>query len=285
MPRTHPGPMGRIPFLPLRRPVRTALRVLAAAGCLAACDSAPTGGDDWRLAWSDEFDGPAASPPAAGSWRYEVGTDWGNAQLEFDTDRTSNASLDGEGHLVITARREAYGGRAYTSARLSTAGLREFRYGRIEARMKLPAGQGLWPAFWMLGSSFPTAGWPAAGEIDVMEARGQDPTTVQGSLHGPGYSGGAALTRRHTPPATRFDDSFHVFGVEWTSDRIDYFVDGERFFVVRRSDVPGPWVFDRPFFIVINLAVGGTFVGPVGTGTAFPQTLVVDWVRVYSRAP
>lgn len=266
----------------MRRRLRPALLGLAAAASLAGCDASPTEGGERVLVWSDEFDGPAGTPPSAENWQYEVGTDWGNAQLEYDTDRASNAALDGQGHLVLTARREAYGGRQYTSARLSTAGRREFRYGRIEGRMKLPSGQGLWPAFWMLGASFPTVGWPAAGEIDIMEFRGQEPTTVHGSLHGPGYSGGAALTRRYTPPATRFDNSFHVFAVEWTKDRIDYFVDGQRYFTVRRSDVPGAWVFDQPFYLILNVAVGGTFVGAPGPATTFPQTMLVDWVRVYA---
>lgn len=256
----------------------------AVALLLAGCGDSPTDGSPWTLVWSDEFEGAAGERPSAANWRYEVGTDWGNAQLEYDTDRTSNASLDGAGNLVITARQEAFGGQAYTSARLSTAGLQTFQYGRIEARMKLPRGQGMWPAFWLLGADFPTVGWPQSGEIDVMEFRGQEPGTVLGSLHGPGYSGGAARSQRYTPSATRFDNSFHVFRIEWTAERIDWFVDGTRFFAVRKEDVPGPWVFDHPFFILLNLAVGGNFVGAPNEFTPFPAELVVDWVRVYERA-
>ena len=265
---------------------RTLLATTAAVALLlAGCRDAPTETSPWTLAWSDEFEGAAGERPNAANWRYEVGTDWGNAQLEYDTDRTSNAALDGEGNLVITARRETFEGRAYTSARLSTAGLRAFQYGKIEARMRLPRGQGMWPAFWMLGDDFQTVGWPQSGEIDVMEYRGQEPGTVLGSLHGPGYSGGAAQSRRYSPSATRFDNSFHVFTVEWSAERIDWFVDGTHFFAVRKSEVPGPWVFDHPFHILLNVAVGGNFVGAPNEFTPFPQSMTVDWVRVYQRAP
>ena len=258
----------------------------AAVACLLGCSSG-TGGDDdsWTLAWSDEFTGPAGQLADPGNWTYETGTDWGNAQLEYDTDRASNAALDGAGNLVITARRESYEGRQYTSARLTTAGKREFQYGRFEARMKLPRGQGLWPAFWMLGANFDVVGWPASGEIDIMEFRGQEPSTILGSLHGPGYSGGSALTQRKTVTATRFDNSFHVFAVEWTAEEIRWFVDGARYHTVQREDVPGTWVFDHPFAILLNVAVGGNFVGAPSEVTTFPQQMVVDWVRVYQPAP
>jgi len=262
------------------------LLLSAVVSSLWGCSSG-TASDDgrWTLAWSDEFEGPAGQLADPATWTYEVGTDWGNAQLEYDTDRASNAALDGAGNLVITARREAFEGRQYTSARLTTAGLRAFQYGKFEARMKLPSGQGLWPAFWLLGADIGSVGWPAAGEIDVMEFRGQEPSTVLGSLHGPGYSGGSALTRRYTPGATRFDNSFHVFTVEWTSERIDWRVDGVRYFGVRREDVPGRWVFDHPFNVILNVAVGGNFVGAPNQFTTFPQEMVVDWVRVYEAAP
>ena len=264
---------------------RITLLATLVAVLLAGCRDSPTGAGDWTLAWSDEFEGAAGARPDPSTWSYEVGTDWGNAQLEYDTDRTSNAALDGEGHLVITARQEALEGRAYTSARLTTAGKRTFRYGKIEARAQLPRGQGLWPAFWLLGSNISTVGWPTSGEIDIMEYRGQEPGTVIGSLHGPGYSGGAARSRRYSPAATRFDNSFHVFTIEWTTERVDWFVDGAHFFAVRRSEVPGQWVFDHPFHMILNVAVGGNFVGAPNQFTTFPQSMVVDWVRVYERAP
>lgn len=253
---------------------------LLATGC-GSSTAAPAR----TLVWSDEFDGPANQMADPTSWQFDVGEDWGNAQLEYTTDRPENASLDGNGHLVITARRESYRGRQYTSARLTTAGKRAFKYGRIEARMKLPRGRGLWPAFWMLGEDFPTVGWPASGEIDIMEFRGQEPSTVIGSLHGPGYSGGNARTSSRTLTATRFDNSFHVFAVEWTADKIEHYVDGILYHTTTRADVSGPWVFDKPFFIILNVAVGGNFVGAPDAITTFPQQMLVDWVRVYEAAP
>ena len=264
----------------------TQLLLLAAlAVAAAACGDRDATAPSWTLAWSDEFDAAAGAPPDPANWKHDVGTDWGNAQLEYDTDRPENASHDGEGNLVITARRESFGGRNFTSARLTTAGRHAFQYGRFEARMKLPRGQGMWPAFWLLGANFPTVGWPATGEIDIMEYRGQEPAVVHGSLHGPGYSGGSALTRRYAPAATRFDNSFHVFAVEWSEDELAWFVDGTRFFRVSRESVPGTWVFDHPFNIILNLAVGGNYVGAPNDVTPFPNTLVVDWVRVYSASP
>ena len=250
---------------------------------LTACSTEPQ--PQWSLVWQDEFTGPAGTLPSSASWRFDIGTDWGNAQLEFDTDRPENASLDGNGNLAIVARAEPFQGRAYTSARITTEGKHEFRYGRIVARIKLPVGQGIWPAFWLLGANHRTIGWPQSGEIDVMEYRGQEPRIVHGSLHGPGYSAGNALTRRFELQQARFDDDFHEFRVDWDADRIDFFVDDRPYYTVRRGDQPGLWVFDHPFYIILNLAVGGTFVGPPNAQTRFPQTMLVDWVRVYERLP
>jgi beta-glucanase (GH16 family) len=256
------------------------LPLLFAVGCSSSTDAPAR-----VLLWSDEFEGPAGQAPDPSTWRYEVGEDWGNAQLEYTTDRTTNAALDGQGNLVITARREFFRGRSYTSARLSTQGKRSFQYGRIEARMKLPRGRGLWPAFWMLGTDFPTVGWPATGEIDIMENRGQEPSTVHGTIHGPGYSAGAGRTASKTLNLVRFDNSFHVFSVEWSPDRIQHFVDGQLYHTSTPADVTGPWVFNKPFFLLLNVAVGGNFVGAPDAITTFPQTMVVDWVRVYERLP
>ncbi len=250
-----------------------------AALALTSCDS-PTA-PDWTLDWADDFNGAAGSLPSSANWRFDVGTDWGNAQLEYDTDRAENASLDGQGHLLITARSESYKGRVYTSARITTKGLHEHTRGKFEARMKMPTGRGMWPAFWLLGANFATVGWPATGEIDVMEYRGQEPAIVHGSLHGPGYSGGNAFTRSYTLPAGRFDQDFHVFSVEWTSSRIDWYVDGVIYQSIKPTYVPGTWVFDHPFYLILNLAVGGNYVGNPDGGTIFPQSLVVDWVKVY----
>lgn len=256
--------------------------LLAAAIMLgtSACNEGPY---DWRLVWEDEFEGSAGQRPDSTNWGYDIGTDWGNAQLEFDTDRAENAALDGEGHLAITARKEVFNGRNYTSARLTTRGRLEQARGRFEARMKLPRGRGLWPAFWLLGSDFETIGWPACGEIDIMEYRGQNPNVVLGSLHGPGYSGGNARTRSFELVGPGFDADFHVFAVEWDSDRITWSVDGRIYQVITPRDLPAnsPWPFNRPFFLIMNLAVGGTFLGPPDATTVFPQSVLVDWVRVY----
>lgn len=260
---------------------RVAATVVCAGALLGSCSDAPTTNSAWTLVWADEFEGAAGARPNAANWKFDIGTDWGNAQLEYDTDRASNASLDGSGHLVITARKEAFQGRQYTSARITTEGKQSFQYGKIEARMKLPSGRGLWPAFWLLGTDLPAVGWPQAGEIDVMEYRGQEPSTIIGTIHGPGYSAGSAVSKSKTFTATRFDNSFHVFTVEWSADRIDFFVDGMLYHAIPKAQVPGPWVFDKPFYVILNVAVGGNFVGAPDIFTPFPQTMVVDWVRVY----
>jgi beta-glucanase (GH16 family) len=240
---------------------------------------------EWQLVWQDEFDGPAGQLPDPSRWRFDIGTDWGNAQLEYDTARAENVSLDGAGHLAITAREEGYLGRDYTSGRINTRGLFEQTHGRFEARIRLPVGRGIWPAFWLLGADFDDVGWPACGEIDIMEYRGQESNVVHGSLHGPGYFGGGALTQRYRA-RTGFNADFHVFAVEWDPDRITWTLDGTAYHAITRTDLPrgGEWVFDHPFFVILNVAVGGHFVGPPDAGTDFPQTMLVDWVRVHRRS-
>jgi len=254
-----------------------------------ACqEDSPLGLDDdrsgWELVWSDEFEGPAGQLPDAGNWRFDIGTDWGNAQLEYDTDRPENASLDGSGNLAITARQESYQGSAYTSARITTKDLYEPQGGLIEARIRLPSGKGIWPAFWLLGANIDTVPWPGCGEIDIMEFRGQEPSIVLGSLHGPGYSGSNPITSEYFFENGRFDTGFHVYSVEWKENSVNWFVDGVRYRTVNRDEVPGEWVYDHPFYIILNVAVGGNFVGFPGPDTVFPQTMLVDWVRVYERS-
>ena len=237
------------------------------------------------LVFADEFDGAAGTPPDPSRWAHDVGGDgWGNHQLEYDSDSATNASLDGQGHLAVVARAESVQGHAYSSARLVTRGLFQQAAGRFEARMKLPTGQGLWPAFWLLGADYDSVGWPACGEIDVMEYRGQDPTTIHGSVHGPGYSGGGAITSSVTAAGgARFDADFHVFSVDWQDGRITFSVDGAAYQTITPAMLGGNhWVFDHPFFVIVNLAVGGDYVGDPDASTSFPQTLLVDWVRVYA---
>jgi beta-glucanase (GH16 family) len=237
----------------------------------------------YQLVWQDEFDGLDGQSPDSTKWTYDIGTDWGNAQLEYDTDRPENVSMDGDGNLVITARRESYMGRPFTSARIKTQGLFEQAYGRFEARIKLPYGPGIWPAFWLLGSNIETVDWPECGEIDIMECRGQQTSLIQGTVHGPGYSGGSSITKNFGYQQNRFDVDFHLFAVEWGNNYLRFYVDEVLYQEIKPEDLPGPWVFDKPFFIILNVAVGGNYVGFPTSETPFPQTMLVDYVRVYKE--
>ena len=236
---------------------------------------------NWQLVWEDNFDGTKGQLPDASKWTYDIGTDWGNAQLEYDTDRPENVSLDGEGNLAIIARKESFAGSAFTSARITTKGLFEQAYGRFEARIKMPWGPGLWPAFWLLGGNIDQVGWPECGEIDIMEYRGQQPNIIHGSVHGPGYSGGEAVTKSFGFADQRFDVDYYVYAVEWGEDYIDYFVDDELYLRITPDDVDGEWVYDHPFYIILNVAVGGNYVGFPTDQTDFPQTMLVDYVKVF----
>lgn len=257
---------------------------VAVGGCRDTPEQRSIG---WQLVWEDEFDGPAGQSPDPTRWRFNIGTDWGNAQLEYDTDRPENVALDGAGHLAITAREESYEGSSHTSGRINTRGFFAHTYGRFEARIRLPVGQGIWPAFWLLGDNFEAVGWPECGEIDIMEYRGQEPNVLHGSLHGPGYSGGEAVTGGYDVPGAGLDAGFHVFAVEWSTDRITWILDDTRYQAVTPTDLPDQarWVFDHPFFVILNVAVGGHFVGPPDANTTFPQTMLVDWVRVHRGEP
>lgn len=242
---------------------------------------------NFQLVWEDNFDGAAGTSPDASRWTYDIGTGdngWGNQELQYYTDRPENVSLDGNGNLVMTAIAENFSGSPFTSARITTKGLFSQAYGRFEARLKTPFGPGLWPAFWLLGDDIDTVGWPFCGEIDVMELRGQEPATIHGSLHGPGYSAGNAVTDTYDLVGGRFDTEFHVFAIEWGVDYVEYYVDDQLYQRLTPDSVPGEWVYDDNFFMILNVAVGGSFVGfPSPTGTRFPQTMVVDYVRVYQE--
>jgi beta-glucanase (GH16 family) len=262
-----------------------ALLTAAIVGLTSCEDTSGPEQRNWQIVWQDEFDGPAGQSPDSTRWDYDIGTDWGNAQLEYDTDRPENVSLDGEGNLAITARRESYMGSAFTSARIKTQALFEQSYGRFEANIKMPWGPGIWPAFWLLGGNIEEVGWPQCGEIDIMEYRGQQPTTVHGSVHGPGYSGGQAVTERFDLTQDRFDKDFHLFAVEWGNGYLDFYVDDQYYQRIEPDDLDGEWVFDHPFFIILNVAVGGNYVGFPTSSTPFPQTMLVDYVRVYQEAP
>ena len=239
-----------------------------------------------KLMMADEFDTEGA--PDAAIWNFDIGRGsngdgWGNQELQYYTDRTENVKVE-NGYLLITAQEESFEGASYTSSRLTTKGLLEQQFGRFEARIRLPYGQGLWPAFWMLGADIDTNPWPACGEIDIMENAGSKPTEVSGAVHGPGYSGGAPILKKYNLENDRFDTGFHIFGIEWGPKYINYYVDDVLYNQITPDDVTGEWVFDNgPFFIIINLAVGGLFDGPPNAETVFPQTMVVDYVRVYQQ--
>ena len=237
------------------------------------------------LVWSDEFEGPAGAQPSSDRWTYDIGTGdngWGNGEFQYYTDRPENASLDGQGNLRITARRENFGGQPFTSARLKTEDLFEQVYGRFEVRLKAPVGPGIWPAAWLLGNNCDEVRWPQCGEIDIMELRGQRPNEIAGSLHGPGYSAGQAVTSTYVLPDGRFDDQFRTFAIEWGEDYVEWYVDDYLYQRVTPADVPGEWVYDHPFYLILNIAVGGNYVGFPTSQTPFPQSMIIDYVRVYT---
>lgn len=239
---------------------------------------------NWQLVWSDEFEGEAGQLPDPAMWTFDIGTGeggWGNQELQYYTNNPQNVSTDGMGNLVITARNQSFGGQPFTSARIKTQGLFEQAYGRVEARLITPYGPGIWPAFWMLGSNIDEVSWPQCGEIDIMELRGQEPNIIHGSLHGPGYSAGAAITKKYVLSNDRFDSGYRVYAIEWDEDKIDFFVDDFLYQRIKKEDVPGEWVFNQPFFIIMNIAVGGTFVGFPTAQTPYPQRMIIDYVRVY----
>ena len=237
---------------------------------------------NWELVWQDEFNTPGA--PDAAKWTYDIGNGpnndgWGNAELQSYTSRAENIVI-ADGNLKITAIKN---GNSFTSARIKTQGLFEQGYGRIEASIKLPYGPGIWPAFWMVGNDVNTKGWPQCGEIDIMEGRGQEPNIIHGTVHGPGYSAGAAITASYGLQNARFDTDYHLFAVEWTENCIDFYVDDVLYSRITPEKVTGNWVYDHPFFIILNVAVGGNYVGWPTTSTPFPQTMYVDYVKVYKE--
>jgi beta-glucanase (GH16 family) len=268
---------------------------LFACGCgifLFRDPPAPIPASGWTLTWSDEFSAPDGSSPDPKKWAYDLGgKGWGNHELESYTNRPENAHIE-KGNLVITARKESFIGadgltRDYTSARLKTQGLFVQTYGRIEARIKIPEGQGMWPAFWMLGQDIPTADWPQSGEIDIMENIGKEPDKIHGSLHGPSTTAPTSdLTSIFTlPTGQNFASDFHLYAVEWDPDTVRFYVDANLYATFHASDWPagGKWVFDHPFFLILNVAVGGDWPGPPDASTKFPQTMLVDYVRVYTK--
>ena len=304
--RARPGILAAGPARRGRRHVACALSFWLGRRTGTADEPRPPSITLWgRPAWSDEFGGPKGAPPDPDRWAFETGNNggWGNRELEvycapgastpFPCDpRHPNAYQDGEGHLVIQAVEDAGG--TWTSARMKTQAMREFQYGRLEARLRSTVGAGLWPALWILGANVDGVGWPAAGSVTIMEnvpstatSNGLGPSTIRATIHGPGYSGANGLWQNHTLPGGGRvdDDGFHVYGAIWSPSMIQFYVDdpGNVFCVRSAADVPagGEWVFNHPFFLVMNLAVGGMWPGSPDATTPNPSRVWVDYVRLY----
>jgi len=274
--------------------------VVSLLGCAAAtgaCNTPPPEsvgdvwqgpGGSWVEVFRDDFDGAANSAPDPATWNVEERERGQNQELDFDTRARANSHLDGEGHLLIVARKERIelspgrlSNQPYTSARLNTRGHVELRHGRVEARIQLPTGRGLWPAFWLLGSNVDEVGWPESGEIDILELAGSRPHVVSGSLHGPGYAGSAALSRDVSLDSATFADDFHVFALEWTAEGIQWLLDGDVYHQRTKAGLAAlglRWVFDGDFYLIVNLAVGGSFDGAPDESTPFPSRMAVDYV-------
>ncbi len=267
-----------------------------------AATTTETPADEWALVWSDEFDGEAGTQLDENDWGYEIGDGslngipgWGNAEFQYYSDDPANVSMDGSGNLSITMHELPedtdlvcyYGPCRYTSARVLTKGKTEFEYGRIEARIKVPESQesGLWPAFWTLGSDIDEVTWPTTGEIDIMEYVSRVPNEIFGTIHGPGYNGGGAFGNTYNFGEPVAND-YHTYTIEWKENEIIWYVDGIQYHQADPTDVaPNPWAFnDDPFFLLLNMAIGGNFGGAISDQMTFPQTMLVDYVRVY-QAP
>ena len=234
-----------------------------------------------EMVWADEFAGSAIDPA---KWGYDTGGGgWGNNELEYYTTAADNSYLS-NGNLVIEAKRQSQGNRDYTSARMLTKGKQTFKYGRIDVRARLPQGQGIWPAIWMLGADIDQNNWPKCGEIDMMELRGQEPNKFLTTMHFPNSSG--AHAQKGGPdqvlPSGNFSDAFHTFSVVRSKDQMRFFLDGNLYFTFGPGDVSGGgYPFNNPFFVVLNIAVGGDFLGSPNASTVFPQRMEVDYVRYF----
>lgn len=248
-----------------------------------------------NLIFSDEFDGKRNAPVDSAKWTAEIGgAGWGNKELQYYTDSVENAFHDGKGSLVLKVAEKKlspaykcwYGECRYTSARLITKNKFDQKYGRFEARIKIPRGQGIWSAFWMLGSDIDKVGWSNCGEIDVMENIGREPLTVHGTIHGPGYSGASSIGAPFNSADNRkFADDFHIYATDWSENKIAFYVDGKLYKTITPQDLPAgkKWVYDHPFFVILNLAIGGDWGGAPDKTTVFPQEMLIDYVHVYKE--
>jgi beta-glucanase (GH16 family) len=277
---------------PKRLLLRACFAVLLGGIAIVGTAQSPSPTSPWHLSWSDEFNGPNGSSPDPSKWAFVTGgKGFGNNELETYTARPANAQQR-DGNLAITAQKEDFTGpdgipRHYTSARIQTRALFSQAYGRFEASMQLPpGGKGIWPAFWLLGDNNDTAHWPNCGEIDIIENIG-DPATIYSTLHGPGYSGARGISAKFPLPAGEsVSTAFHLYAVEWAPGDIKFFFDDHLIAERTPADLPpgATWVYDHPFFILLNLAVGGAWPGNPDEATAFPQQMLVNYVRVYTRS-
>jgi len=274
-----------------RIPAALFLLLLSTASCgdgeTAAAPATPSptptpGPAGWTLVFSDDFDTAGALDPA--KWGYEIGY-VRNDERQYYTSRSENVRAEG-GSLVIEGRKEPYHGYGYTSASINTRGRFEFLYGRVEVRAKLPTGNGTWPAIWMLGTNISEAGWPACGEIDIMENVGFDPLRIHGSVHTAAYNHTIGTQKTATVTVANPWEDFHVYAMEWFADRIDVFVDGQKYFTFRNEGTGSrTWPFDKPQYLLVNLAIGGTWGGQKGIDDSrFPHRYLVDYVRVYKAS-
>jgi len=240
--------------------------------------SAPAG---WTLVFADEFETPGSLDPA--KWGYDLGY-IANDEKQYYTSRSENVRAEA-GTLVIEARKEAYQGYAYTSARVTTRGRFELQYGRVEVRAKLPAGRGTWPATWMLGTNIDEVGWPTCGEIDIMENVGFDPLRIHASVHSAAYNHRIGTQKTASVTIPNPSENFHVYAMEWYADHIDVFVDGQKYFTFRNEGTGSrTWPFDKPQYLLLNLAIGGSWGGQQGIDeTQFPKRYLIDYVRVYQQ--
>lgn len=281
----------KIFYIQLSNPVNAKLSSSAKGTGTIICDgtylpidnsgyTAPSNYPGYSLTWSDEFNGPALDK---NSWNYETGANgWGNNELENYTNSIKNAFITNGSYLVIEARHDAPN--SYTSARLQTMGKREFTHGRMDIRAKLPKGKGIWPAIWMLGSDIATTPWPASGEIDIMELLGHEPNKVYGTMHwGIARQGSTHIGGNYTLPREDFSEKFHVFSIVWDSTKIEWYVDDQKYFTGNKSQVNGNYPFDKPFFFILNLAVGGNWPGNPDNTTVFPQRMIIDYIRVFQK--
>jgi beta-glucanase (GH16 family) len=242
------------------------------------------------LVWADEFDTPG--PPDNNKWNYDLGDgcpdncDWGNNELQFYTNDPKNIRVEG-GHLIIEAHKEKKENKSYTSTRIISKSKGDWLYGRIEVKAKLPQGKGTWPAIWMLSTDWKYGGWPESGEIDIMEHVGYDPGVIHGTIHTEAYNHMKQTQKEGKITITDCQDNFHLYTIEWTKDKIDFFVDDQLYHTVTRDpeDAYKEWPFDQRFHLIMNIAVGGNWGGAQGVDESiWPQKMEIDYVRVYQAS-